>query len=115
MAFGLLLPLRIAQFVFAVVVVGLSSYGMDKIIYQSHLSLTNESIVAHWYNADTLTASPSQINFLIFVPLFSFISVVYLEVVPRFMPKGKTSHNKLWIQTNTLQPLTHSHTSPSRS
>jgi len=52
--------------------------------------VTNESVVAHWYNADTLTASPSQINFLIFVPLFSFLSVVYLEVVPRFMPKGKS-------------------------
>jgi hypothetical protein len=29
MAFGLLLPMRIAQFVFAIIVVGLSAYGMD--------------------------------------------------------------------------------------
>jgi hypothetical protein len=29
MAFGLLLPLRIAQFVFTIVVVGLSAYGME--------------------------------------------------------------------------------------
>ncbi|CZR54048.1 uncharacterized protein PAC_03931 [Phialocephala subalpina] len=72
MAFGLLLPLRIAQGIFAIVVMGLSAY------------------VAHWYDSDTLTASPSQINFLIFVPLFSFLSLVYLELSPRFM--AKVSH-----------------------
>jgi len=70
MAFGLLLPLRIAQGVFAIVVLGLSAY------------------VAHWYDADTLTASPSQINFLIFAPLFTFISVLYLEITPRFLTKA---------------------------
>jgi len=70
MAFGLLLPLRIAQGIFAVIILGLSAY------------------VAHWYDADTLTASPSQIDFLIFVPLFSFISIVYLEVTPRFFARA---------------------------
>lgn len=69
MAFGLLLPLRIAQFVFSVVILGLSGY------------------VAHWYNSDTLTASPSQINFLVFLPLFSILSITYLELAPRFLPK----------------------------
>ncbi|KAF8854397.1 hypothetical protein BDZ45DRAFT_693440 [Acephala macrosclerotiorum] len=72
MAFGLLLPLRIAQGIFAIVVMGLSAY------------------VAHWYDNDTLTASPSQINFLIFVPIFSVLSLVYLELSPRFM--AKVSH-----------------------
>jgi len=47
-----------------------------------------EAIVAHWYDADTLTASPNQINFLIFVPLFSFLSILYLEIAPRFVPRG---------------------------
>jgi hypothetical protein len=47
-----------------------------------------KGIVAHWYDADTLTASPSQINFLIFVPLFSFLSIAYLEITPRFVAKG---------------------------
>lgn len=70
MAFKVLLPLRIAQGVFAVVVLGLSGY------------------VAHWYNVDTLTASPAQINFLIFVPIFTFLSVAYLEITPRFMAKA---------------------------
>ncbi len=44
--------------------------------------------MASWYNVDTLTASPSQINFLIFVPLFTILSVVYLEGAPRFMPRS---------------------------
>ena len=52
------------------------------------MNCTDQRIVAHWYDADTLTASPSQINFLIFVPLFSFISLAYLELSPRFMSKG---------------------------
>lgn len=43
--------------------------------------------MANWYNVDTLTSSPSQINFLVFVPLFSLISIAYLEAVPKFMPK----------------------------
>jgi len=70
MALGLLLPLRIAQGLFSIVVLGLSAY------------------VCRWYNADTLTASPSQINFLIFVPLFSIFSLAYLELTPRFMKKA---------------------------
>lgn len=45
--------------------------------------------MANWYNVDTLTSSPSQVNFLVFVPLFSLISIAYLEAVPKFMPKCK--------------------------
>jgi len=84
MAFGLLLPLRIAQFVFSIVVIGLSAY------------------VAHWYDADTLTASPSQINFLIFVPLFSFVSIAYLEVTPRFVPKASHPYLHLCFEVLNL-------------
>ncbi|TVY21079.1 hypothetical protein LARI1_G001091 [Lachnellula arida] len=85
MAFGFLLPLRIAQLIFAVVVVGLSGY------------------VAHWYNADTLTASPKQINFLIFVPVFSIISTFYLEFVPRFAPKASHPYAHFAVEVlNTL-------------
>lgn len=51
--------------------------------------LTVTRAVANWYNMDTMTSSPSQINFLIFVPLWSFISIAYLEVVPNFAPRGK--------------------------
>jgi hypothetical protein len=51
----------------------------------------DRSLVSNWYDADTLTASPSQFNFLIFVPLFSFLSLAYLEITPRFVAKGKAS------------------------
>jgi len=89
MAFGLLLPLRIAQFIFAVVVVGLSAYGTYPSLEPQEEIFTHISdSVAHWYDADTLTASPSQINFLIFVPLFTFISIAYLEITPRFAARG---------------------------
>ncbi|KAE8446436.1 hypothetical protein EG329_012041 [Mollisiaceae sp. DMI_Dod_QoI] len=85
MAFGLLLPLRIAQGILAAIIIGLSAY------------------VAHWYDADTLTASPSQINFLIFVPLFSFISLIYLELAPRFMAKASHPYGHLGLSVlNTL-------------
>jgi hypothetical protein len=48
--------------------------------------------VANWYNSDTLTASPSQINFLIFVPVWSFITIAYLEITPVYAKRGKR-HN----------------------
>jgi len=70
MGFGLLLPLRVAQGLFALIVLGLSAY------------------VAHWYDSDTLTASPSQINFLVFVPIFTVLSILYLECAPRFMARA---------------------------
>lgn len=46
--------------------------------------------VANWYNMDTMTSSPSQVNFLVFVPLWSFISIAYLELVPKFAPRGES-------------------------
>jgi len=45
--------------------------------------------VANWYNVDTFTASPSQINFLIFSSIWSLISLAFLELVPKFAPRGK--------------------------
>lgn len=89
MSIGLLLPIRIAQAVFAIVILGLSGYG-TRDLYNWHTAeeLLTYHIVSHWYNADTLTASPSQINFLVFVPVFTLISILYLEIAPRFMSKG---------------------------
>ncbi|KAI1343984.1 membrane-associating domain-containing protein [Xylariaceae sp. FL0016] len=65
----IILGLRAAQLLFAFIILGLSAY------------------VANWYNVDTLTSPPSQINWLLFVSLFTIISVGYLEAVPRFAPK----------------------------
>ncbi|KAL3417666.1 hypothetical protein PVAG01_10676 [Phlyctema vagabunda] len=85
MPLGLLLPLRIAQAICALVVLILSAY------------------VAHWYDVDTLATSPSQVNFLIFVPAFSFIALLYLELTPRFMAKASHPYAHIALETvNTL-------------
>jgi len=65
-----LLPLRILQIVLSLIVLGTAGY------------------VANWYNSDTLTASPSQINFLIFVPVWSFITIAYLEITPVYAKRA---------------------------
>ncbi|RXG47072.1 hypothetical protein VDGE_20144 [Verticillium dahliae] len=70
MAINLMLPLRVVQAFLAMAVLVLSAY------------------VANWYNVSTLTASPPQINFLIVSPLISLLSIVYLEVVPRYAPRA---------------------------
>ncbi|QSZ34530.1 hypothetical protein DSL72_006124 [Monilinia vaccinii-corymbosi] len=70
MSIGLLLPIRMAQAIFAIVILGLSGY------------------INHWFNKDTLTASPSEINFLVFVPVFTLLSILYLELAPRFMSRA---------------------------
>ncbi|KAI1376136.1 membrane-associating domain-containing protein [Hypoxylon crocopeplum] len=65
----IILGIRAAQLLFAFIVMGLTAY------------------VAHWYNVDTLTSSPSQVNWLLAVSLFTIFSVFYLELAPRFVPK----------------------------
>lgn len=84
MVFALLIPLRIAQGILALVVLSLSAY------------------VAFWYNRETLSSSPTQINFLIFVPIFSFISILYLEITPRYVPKASHPYGHLAFETANL-------------
>lgn len=56
--------------------------------------------VANWYNVDTLTSSPSQVNFLLFGSLFAMLSIIYLEVVPKFMPKRESLFPNLLLPTS---------------
>ncbi|KAK0613782.1 hypothetical protein B0T14DRAFT_285176 [Immersiella caudata] len=63
------LVFRAVQGLFSVVVLALSGY------------------VAHWYNTDTLTSSPTQINIMIFSGILSLISLILLEGVPRIFPR----------------------------
>ncbi|KAL1883067.1 hypothetical protein VTK73DRAFT_9993 [Phialemonium thermophilum] len=44
--------------------------------------------VSNWYNVETMTATPSEINFLIFVPIWSFISVLYHVLAPGLAPEA---------------------------
>lgn len=45
---------------------------------------TNSSTVINWYLLRTSHASPSPFNFLVFAPAFSIVSIVYLELGPRY-------------------------------
>ncbi|SPO03820.1 uncharacterized protein DNG_06503 [Cephalotrichum gorgonifer] len=46
------------------------------------------AVVADWYINQSPFASPMTVNFLLFVPIFSVISIVYLEAVPRLAPRA---------------------------
>ncbi|KAI0449813.1 membrane-associating domain-containing protein [Xylaria acuta] len=65
----IILALRIAQFTLAFVVLGLSAY------------------VANWYNVDTMSPPPPPIGWLLFVSLFTILSIGVLEGLPRFAPR----------------------------
>ncbi|KAF2969915.1 hypothetical protein GQX73_g3706 [Xylaria multiplex] len=65
----IILALRVAQFTLAFVVLGLSAY------------------VANWYNVDTMSPPPAQIGWLLFVSLFTIISIGVLEGLPKFAPR----------------------------
>ncbi|KAK3315273.1 membrane-associating domain-containing protein [Apodospora peruviana] len=84
MGFNWILPFRAVQLVFSLVVLGLSAY------------------VANWYNMDTLTASPGQINFLIFASLWSLISIAVVEGLPRFFPKASNPYVALGIEFSNM-------------
>ncbi|KAI0096521.1 membrane-associating domain-containing protein [Daldinia grandis] len=81
------LAIRVAQLVFGIILLGLTAY------------------VAHWYNVDTLTSSPSQINLLLFASLYTIVSVLYLELAPRFVPK--ISHPMAAFALTTTNALFH--------
>ncbi|GAB1313011.1 hypothetical protein MFIFM68171_03221 [Madurella fahalii] len=85
MGFGLILPIRIIQGLLALAVVGLSAS------------------VVHWYNATMVVASPSQLNFLIFGGIWSILSLVSIEAVPRFYPRASNPYIALGVEiTNVL-------------
>ncbi|KAI1760874.1 membrane-associating domain-containing protein [Hypoxylon sp. FL1150] len=65
----IILGIRAAQMIFAFIVLGLTAY------------------VAHWYNVDTMSIAPSQIDWLLAVSLITIVSVLYLELTSRFMPR----------------------------
>ncbi|KAH9908058.1 membrane-associating domain-containing protein [Xylariomycetidae sp. FL2044] len=75
-----ILGLRAAQMLFAIIIMGLSAY------------------VANWYNVDTLTSSPSQINFLLASSLLTIVSVLYLELTPRFMPRASHPYAAMGLE-----------------
>jgi hypothetical protein len=63
MAFNVLMfALRIVQAIHAVLILGLTIF------------------VAHWYNADTLSHSPAQVNYIIFDTIWTLVALCYLTL-----------------------------------
>jgi len=74
----IVLPLRIAQAILAIIVLGLTGY------------------VANWWSNYWHALSPSQINFLLFCAVWSVLVLLYLIIVPwRF--SNTVAHHKFAI------------------
>ncbi|MCJ1366858.1 hypothetical protein MMC16_005988 [Acarospora aff. strigata] len=84
MAFNYTLPLRVVQAILAILVLALTGY------------------VAHWYRDDTVYASPSQINFLIFTSLWTLLALLYLTLAPWLMPKAAHKYAILAVEALTM-------------
>ncbi|KAJ6264138.1 hypothetical protein Dda_0280 [Drechslerella dactyloides] len=69
MAFSPILGIRIAQAILSIIVLGLDAY----------------SITA--FNNTLRGSSPSSMNFVIFCCIWTWLSLVYILVVPRFLPR----------------------------
>lgn len=67
---GLHFGLRAAQLASALIIMSLMAY------------------VADWYNADTLTMSPPQVNWLLACSIISIFSIGYLEGAKMFFPRA---------------------------
>ncbi|KAI9871293.1 MAG: hypothetical protein M1830_008989 [Pleopsidium flavum] len=84
MAFNYTLPLRAIQALFALIVLGLTAY------------------VAHWYRDDTVYASPSQVNFLIFTSLWTLLALAYLTLTPWLAPRASHKFAILAVEALTM-------------
>lgn len=110
------LGLRIAQAVLAVIILGLSAYGLFFPVPQPSLPIpshppgpsqhpgygtsippdTNTSTVANWWSGHWHVGSPSEVNFLLFCAVWSLLALLYLILVPwRF--SDTMAHHKFAI------------------
>ncbi|KAF1990631.1 hypothetical protein K402DRAFT_324260 [Aulographum hederae CBS 113979] len=74
MAISFILPLRIAQTVFAIIVLGLTAY------------------VANWWTGYWHDSAPAEINFLLFASVWSLVALIYLVVAPLKFASHPMSH-----------------------
>lgn len=79
---NIMLPLRGAQAVFTVVVLGLTSYGKSPLQkYQGREPQSQlTTVVTNWWANYWRDMSPVEINFLLFSSVFSLITTVYLTL-----------------------------------
>jgi hypothetical protein len=86
MAFAFSLPLRIAQGLLAVIILGLTAYGELQSLYisQEFVELTYSHAVvndwAYW------SWAPSSENFLLFCSVWTILAVAYLIIAPLHFP-----------------------------
>jgi hypothetical protein len=81
----IILALRAAQVALAIVNIGLDSF------------------VIHWHVGISRKPSPSSFSFLLFAPLFSLLSIAYLELAPRRFPKMSHPFASLGVEfANTV-------------
>ncbi|KAK3397185.1 hypothetical protein B0T20DRAFT_251474 [Sordaria brevicollis] len=84
MGFNILLPIRIFQATFSIIIIGLSGF------------------VAHWYNTNTAYLPPSQISFLLFCGVYSLLSVTYLGLISKLLPKTSNPYAVLSLEISNL-------------
>jgi Membrane-associating domain len=106
MAFNFMLPLRIAQFILAILVLGLEAYGTTPDLFSpsKYPELTNPPRpVASWWNKYTLYNSPDRVDFLIFVGIWTALLVIpFLTLTPRFFPRVAHPFVILGIEAVTM-------------
>jgi len=81
MAFAYVLPLRIVQAVFAVIVLGLMAYAADD--------------WAYWW-------SPDQVNFLLFTSVWTLLALLYLVLAPTHYPVAAHKYGILFAEAVTM-------------
>ncbi|KAK3950248.1 hypothetical protein QBC32DRAFT_347142 [Pseudoneurospora amorphoporcata] len=84
MGFNILLPIRVFQATFSIIIIGLSGF------------------VAHWYNTNTTYLPPSQISFLLFCGVYSLVSVFYLGLISKLFPKTSNPYAVLSLEITNL-------------
>lgn len=84
MAFNFTLPMRIAQAVFTIVVLGLTAYVCD------------------WWTSHWHANSPAEINFLIFTSVWTILALVYLVVAPARFPAAAHKFGILAAEALTM-------------
>lgn len=94
-----MIPLRAVQAVFAIIVLGLTAYGKQEkkflVNKMSNLSLMMRTVASG--------ASPASDNFLVFTSVWTLLALIYLAVVPTFVPKA--SHKFAILAVEALTTL----------
>ncbi|KAK8199981.1 uncharacterized protein BKA78DRAFT_291546 [Phyllosticta capitalensis] len=84
MAFNWLLPLRITQAVFTIIVLGLVAF------------------VSNWWTSHWFATSPAEVNFLIFTSVWTILVLAYLIIAPWKVPVAANKYAILAVEALTM-------------